>query len=130
MTKLKTEMVTQWKDEEKIVTILKIANCGKTEKLRCWQKSKSQFITTLTNLKKIRFWQNSKAQFITTVTKLKNSDFDKTQKLNLKQQLKTQNVNKIEKSNCGKIQRLKLWKNLINLLLIKLKTTILTKLKK
>ena len=38
MTKLKTEMVTQWKDEEKIVTKLTIANCDKTEKLRFWQK--------------------------------------------------------------------------------------------
>ena len=66
--------------------------------------------------KKITLWQNSKSQI---VTKFKHSYCDKTQKLKVWQNSKTQIVTKFKKSNCDKNQKIKLWQ--------KSKTQIVTK---
>ena len=43
------------------------------------------------------------------VTKLRNSKCDKTQKLKILQNPKTQNVTKLKNSKCDKIQKHKMW---------------------
>ena len=81
----------------------KNSNCDKTQKLKLWQNSQNQIVTTLKNsnfdkktknkiVTKLKLWQNSKCEEkklkqlkydkTKIVTKLKNSNYDKTQNLN------------------------------------------------
>ena len=95
------ELLSLYKMEQFAVTYLKNSTCGKTQKLKLWQNSKSQIAKN----------KNEKLKF---VTKLKTLNIDKTQKPNLWQNLKN--------SNCDKTQNPNLWHNS--------KTQLVTKLKK
>ena len=114
------------------MTKLKNTNWDKNLRLELWQNSKTQNVIKL----KYSVWQsydscdNSDStdnsdifvlKIVTTqkhiVTKLKNSNYDKSQKLNLWQnskiqivtKLKTQIRTKLNNSNCDQTQILKLW---------------------
>ena len=86
----KTQIVTKFENSNLI---------QKTQKLKLWQKLKTQIVSKIQIFTKLKLWWNLKNQI---VMKLKNSNVDKTQKLKWRQ-----NSN----SECDKTQKLKLWQN-------------------
>ena len=106
----KTQMVMNFKN----------SNCGKTQKLKLWEKSKTQMVIK----HKLKLWWNSKIQI---VTNLENSHCDETQKLRqwwnstqigikpkklkLLWNSKTQIGMKLKDPNCDETENLKLWCN-------------------
>ena len=94
VTKLKKKLKLGQNSKTQIVTKLKNSNCDKTQivtKLKLWQNSNCD--TTLfvrerekiKNMTKPQLWQNSRTPI---KTKIKKSNYDKTEKLKLWQNLK------------------------------------------
>ena len=115
-----------WNSRNQMVIKLKNINCDKTQKLKLWpnfkkknsncDKAKNVIGTKLkkSNCEKIiELWQNLSCDKTQIVSKLKKSKFekksncDKTQKLHLKQNSKTQIVTKLKKTKI--VTKLELW---------------------
>ena len=92
------------------------SSCGKTQivtKLKVWEKNLRPKCDKTQSVTKLRVWQNSECDKTQSVTKLENSNYDKTQKLklwqNLKKKIKLGRKLKYDKSHFMKTKKKFKW---------------------